>query len=133
MSTAVFETPLRTEYLREGHGGVPLYRLTDDLILRMPTGRYIVPRGFETDLASVPRILWWFISPWGDHAAAAVVHDFLYRVRCHTVSRFFADAIFRWAMAECGVSLPRRWIMWAAVRLFGGRSFGPQRRKWGLK
>jgi hypothetical protein len=33
-----------------------------------------VKRGTATDLASVPRFLWWFLSPW-DIAKAAVLHD----------------------------------------------------------
>ena len=37
-----------------------------------------VPKGFVTDLASVPRALWAFIAPF-DVARAAIVHDLLYK------------------------------------------------------
>lgn len=36
-----------------------------------------VPRGFLTDGASVPRILWSILPPWGDYGQAAVLHDWL--------------------------------------------------------
>ena len=36
-----------------------------------------VPKGFKTDLASVPRGIWWLIAPF-DIARAGVVHDYLY-------------------------------------------------------
>ena len=35
-------------------------------------------KNFETDLASVPRAIWWLISPW-DIARAAIIHDLLYK------------------------------------------------------
>ena len=38
-------------------------------------------KGFKTDLASVPRGIWWMIAPW-DIARAAIIHDLLYlRIR----------------------------------------------------
>ena len=38
----------------------------------------IVPAGFITDGASVPRILWPLLPPWGDKGTrAAMVHDYL--------------------------------------------------------
>ena len=41
-------------------------------------GKVTVPTGFATDLASVPRAVWWLISPW-DIARAAIIHDLLYK------------------------------------------------------
>ena len=38
----------------------------------------IVPRYFVTDFASIPWPASYLISPFGDHAEAAVVHDWLY-------------------------------------------------------
>ena len=37
-----------------------------------------VPKGFVTDLASVPRAMWWAIAPF-DVARAAIIHDLLYK------------------------------------------------------
>lgn len=39
----------------------------------------IVPKGFTTDLASIPWFLQWFIPLSGRHNLAAVLHDYLYR------------------------------------------------------
>ena len=42
------------------------------------TGRYIsIPAGYLTDGASVPRVLWSIVPPWGRYGQAAIVHDFL--------------------------------------------------------
>jgi hypothetical protein len=77
-----------------------------------------VPAGFKTDLASVPRwpVIYWLIG--STSTEAAVVHDYLYST--HIVKRSIADAVLREASAVTGVPAWRRFLMWAAVRCFGG-------------
>lgn len=87
----------------------------------------VVPGGFETDFASVPRILWAVIPPWGKYSAAAVAHDWLYHKG--KFSRWTCDAFFREHMRELGVGRLTRWIMWAGVRLFGWRAWRGHRRR----
>lgn len=36
-----------------------------------------IPRGYLVDGASVPRVLWGLIPPWGRYGAATIVHDIL--------------------------------------------------------
>ena len=79
---------------------------------------YIVPPGFVTDFASVPRAWWWLIPPTGRYAAAAALHDWLY-AGDRGVTRRQADALFREAMEVAGVSRWTRTIMYAAVRVGG--------------
>ena len=79
-------------------------------------GHYI-PKGFEFDGASVPRILWWLFPPAGRYMVAALLHDYL--LNQSSVSRAFADALFLLAMKKLGVTLWRRFIMYGAVRMFG--------------
>ena len=52
------------------------------------TGRITCKKGMKTDLASVPRIIWNFISPW-DVARAATIHDHLYA----TLRKYFSDNV----------------------------------------
>lgn len=80
-----------------------------------------VPAGFRTDFASVPRPVIWLIPRYGVYTRAAILHDYL--LRSGLVSKVDADGLFRRALRECAVSLPRRWMMWAAVR-FGNRLQG---------
>lgn len=79
-----------------------------------------VPRGFATDGASIPRLLWRVCGhPMEAPAvAAAVLHDHDYSAG--TVPRAEADRRFRENLALCGVGRVRRWVFWLAVRLFGG-------------
>jgi hypothetical protein len=86
-----------------------------------------VPAGFQTDLASVPRIPLVY-DLCGDTASlAAIVHDYLYST--HLVDRATADAVLREASAVTGVPAWRRWLMWAGVRLGGGSHWDPEHAK----
>lgn len=86
-----------------------------------------VPRGFTTDLASVPRlpIVWLLFG--GQADKAAILHDYLYRTG--RVSRKEADRIFREAALEEGEGALTAWFMWLGVRLFGGKYYRDKKRQ----
>jgi hypothetical protein len=84
---------------------------------------FTVPAGFQTDLASVPRLPFVFLLAGDCARQAAVVHDFLYT--SHLVDRATADAVLREASAITGVPVWKRWLMWTGVRAFGGSHWGP--------
>lgn len=64
----------------EGWTPPPRLRLLEDWIVIMPGGlRVIVPRGFVTDGASIPRPLWGLLSPFGVLLEGALIHDFGYQ------------------------------------------------------
>jgi hypothetical protein len=94
------------------------WELVEDLVYEGIIDQFRVPATFTTDFASVPRPLWSIVPPTGLYTKAAVIHDWLYVSQ--SVSRRDADGIFRRIMREAGVGKPKRYIMWAAVRLFGG-------------
>ena len=71
-----------------------------------------------TDLASVPTALKWFLSRYGVHTPAALVHDRLIGDSgLDDVSDVQADRFFRFMLKDLGVRWIRRWMMWAAVAL----------------
>ena len=97
-----------------------LWKLTLPLIYQsgVANDTFVVPVGFTTDLASVPRIPIAYFLAGGTSNEASVIHDWLYST--HEVDRATADAVLREASALTGVPSWRRWIMWAGVRLGGG-------------
>jgi Protein of unknown function (DUF1353) len=63
----------------------------------------VVPKGFVTDFASIPRALWSVgLSPHGQYSRAAVVHDYLYWSQGCT--RAQSDKLLVIAMKESSVS-----------------------------
>ncbi len=110
------------------------WTLTNDLIFRLSDERlYKVPKGFNCDGASVPRIFWPLYPPVGTrYSPAAWIHDYLYRlggkllplsagyrVPARTLTRAQADRFFLSAMAARHVPRPRRLLLWLVVRLCG--------------
>ena len=80
---------------------------------------FVVPAGFVTDFASVPRPIIWLIPSYGVYTPAAILHDHLCeaaRSDAPVLSRADADGLFRRSLRELGVSGPKRWAMWAGVR-----------------
>ncbi len=88
-------------------------------------GEIIVPVGFETDLASIPRMFWSIVPPMGHYTEAAVVHDFLYRhgveftLYGKKATRKAADRLFRDLMKVSGVGFMTRNLLYVGVRIFG--------------
>lgn len=76
-----------------------------------------IPQGFTTDFASVPRLLWNILPPWGTYGNAAVLHDWLYWDQ--GCSRKDSDDIFLEAMGVLGTPKATRLVLWSAVRAFG--------------
>lgn len=80
-------------------------------------GQIVVPEGFVTDFASVPRIglIYNFLGNRGNYAAT--VHDFLYSK--HNMQRKSADLIFLEALEVEGIPLYYRYPMYWGVKVFG--------------
>lgn len=116
--------PLHVAILTDGRSA----RLLRPFLVKMKSGRVIeVPQGFVTDFASVPRVFWRIIPPWGEYSPAAVVHDWLYtKVEC---TRKEADDIFLELMTRLGVPLVVRTAMYWAVRIGGGFAWGHPRKE----
>jgi hypothetical protein len=77
----------------------------------------VVPAGFFTDFASIPRVARVFITGHGKDRWAAVVHDYLYSILAY--DRKTADKVFLEAMEVSGVSFIKRRVMYRAVRTGG--------------
>jgi hypothetical protein len=94
------------------------WSLVDDLVYQGNRERFVVPAGFRTDFATVPRVVTWLIPRFGAYTLAAILHDWLVSegIRSGVVSSREADGIFRRVMRESGVPVLRRWLMWAGVR-----------------
>jgi Protein of unknown function (DUF1353) len=102
------------------------WRVVDNLQVSVRGHDILIQEGFRTDLASIPRILWWVLPPFGDYNEAAVVHDFLYR-KLHKkseITRKEADLIFLVLMERANVHKIIRYTFYVSVRTFGWIAYG---------
>ena len=74
-----------------------------------------IPKGFETDFASVPRMFWLIFPPDGKYTQAAVLHDYMYFRHLYTRKR--CDIIFLEAMKVLKVGWLQRKTIYYAVRV----------------
>lgn len=99
------------------------FELGTDFFIKVNNQIYKVPKGFITDLASVPRAMWAFYPPNDTHTIrAAVFHDFLYSGAIQ-ISREDADSILYDCLVIQGVSRFTALKYWIAVRVFGKSHF----------
>jgi hypothetical protein len=109
------------------------WTVVEPLVYRGRSQTFVVPRGFGTDFASVPRVVVWLIPRFGRYTLPAILHDWLVTegLRQRLVSPRDADGIFRRSMRELGVPVVRRWLMWTGVR-WGALTDPRRRRGWVL-
>jgi len=116
-----FKSDLEVRSVKNGE-----WELTRELNYTTKGGaRVFVPKGFRTDLASIPSLLRPFISVNEEHRKAAVLHDYGYRNAgrypglYNAWTRGRVDVEFYYAMESSGVGRVKRTLMYHGVRLFG--------------
>jgi hypothetical protein len=77
----------------------------------------IVPVGFQTDFASVPRLPYIFLIVGDIAQEAAVIHDYLYETQI--LGRRDADRVLREAALVTGCKWHQAWILYIGVRIGG--------------
>ena len=123
MSNPILESLGRTD-----KRGRPLYRLVEPYSYQIGPGcKVTVPAGYITNFGTIPRLMWWWISP-GQLGRAAIVHDYLCNEEFGSVedpielysgfSRWMADAVLYEMMAAIGFGWCKRFGVWAAVRCY---------------
>jgi len=123
--------PLFIELLSNADGtallnksGAQLWRLSDSFAYSSDVAELdiVVPKGFITDFASVPRLPFIYSSLGNIAHMPAVLHDYLYSTGL--VSRKVADQVLLEAMEVSGISWGKRKLIYAGVRVGGGSFYG---------
>ena len=91
----------------------PLEWRPNDINSLLPS--VIVPSGFVTDLASIPREFWTFLPRDGRYMPAAIIHDYLYWEQ--QISKSISDSILNLAMQDLNVGSVTTALIYGAVRL----------------
>jgi hypothetical protein len=120
---AIIERVPRLETLdKVGEGGRPLYDNTTPFPLGINGEIHWMPRRFETDGASVPRLLWSVIPPHHpEYSAAVLVHDYAYGGQIWP--KAYSDQLMLAIMIELGVPAWKRQSMYRAVQWFGAQAY----------
>jgi hypothetical protein len=107
---------LAKSIVRHGHSPAE----ADDMVDRACTFDLYGDDRDDTDLASIPPFMRWFVNTYGLHTLAAILHDQLIGKPANSGalgSDTLSDHFFREMMRCAGVPWLQRWIMWAAVAM----------------
>jgi hypothetical protein len=127
--TVEFVTPLVTRQI-----GAQRKRLEYELVAAIDGALLTIPAGFESDGASVPRVLWALYPPFGElYEPATWLHDFCYQ---HAESfdeapmtRALADRLLYAGAIGCGFRRTGARNLWLGVRAGGWLPWRRARRR----
>lgn len=98
------------------------FRLTSPFLVSVEGRETIkVPEGFETDLASVPRVPVVYLAVGNIGHKAAVLHDWLYAT--NYFDRAKCDLLFYHALRESGIGYLNAQAMYLGVRVGGSGAY----------
>ena len=105
-----------------------LWKVNSSLTYIIDTGILTIPKGFITDGASCPKILWSLCSPMsGPQVEGAILHDFLYSKDSDVLGLKFnrktVDDLFYDAMILEGTKKWRAKLIYLGVRIGGNKSY----------
>ena len=124
--------------------GERMFEVAEDIQVRLSDGyELLIPKGFETDLRSVPKFLWSKIQPYNSALLAYLIHDRLYadkigqmlhfskkhngEARPYIAKRFADEEMFKWANVLAPHRKLENYLSYLAVRRFGNPVY------WGRK
>lgn len=99
------------------------YQTCNEIDVTVDDKLFKIPPNFETDLATIPKLMWPIIAPY--HASIvrpSIIHDWMYSNICE-FSRKKKDIIFYYMLRNEGVSTFKSYLMYYAVRMFGASRY----------
>lgn len=121
------------------------WRVAEDWFFVLPDGVSIcIPGGFIFDGASIPRFLWWLLSPIGLLLIPGLIHDYGYknrRLECSATRALHLIPLYQWSYREywdelfCQIAIQVNgfkiinYAAWIALRLFGWVAWNKHRKR----
>lgn len=102
------------------------FLLINNFYFKVYDDYYEIPKGFYTDLASVPRVPFVFLFVGSRGHRASIMHDWLYENK--TFDRITSDKVFYHALRADGVGHILAWSMYKGVRLGGAAYYNKSAR-----
>lgn len=105
------------------------YLIDKPLIIAVNDREITIPKGFKTDLASIPRFFYFLFSPnETETVCPAILHDYLYSCG-GWVKRKYADDVLHSFLLERGYPKYKSFLFYFTVRIFGGSHFEKRNNK----
>lgn len=95
------------------------FEVVEDYLFVLKSFNAVVPKGFKTDGASIPRLFWSLFPPFkSEYFSACVIHDFLCERANSRKDYKSADLALKEAMQELGCSKFKIFIFYHSCNLY---------------
>ncbi|EAH5044254.1 DUF1353 domain-containing protein [Campylobacter coli] len=95
------------------------FEVINDYAFALASFNGVIPKGFKTDGASIPRIFWSFYPPFkSEYFSACVIHDFLCEKANSRSDYKIADLALKEAMAFIGCSKFKIFVFYHSCNLY---------------
>ena len=110
-----------------------IFYLGEDMQITLSDGRTIlIPKGFETDLSSIPQIFWGVFKPFDKGLLGDLIHDYLwvdkmaetlYFDNAYTAQKFADEERLKWRNKLAPELKIKNWLTHKVLRIFGARYY----------
>ena len=110
-----------------------IFYLGEDMEIVMSDGRTIlIPKGFETDLSSIPQIFWGVFKPFDKGLLGDLIHDYLWEDKmsetlyfdnAYTAQKFADEERLKWRNKLAPELKIKNWLTHKVLRIFGARYY----------
>ena len=120
--------PISLTYVKDD-----IWILNEDIEVLLTDGRTIlIPKGFETDLSSIPRFLWGILKPFDKGLLGDVIHDYLWEDKM--AETLYFDSAYKaqlfsdrerdfWRKKLAKEFKIKNWVTYKALRIWGGKRY----------
>ena len=110
-----------------------IFYLGEDMEIVMSDGRTIlIPKGFETDLSSIPQIFWGVFKPFDKGLLGDLIHDYLWEDKmsetlyfdnAYIAQKFADEERLKWRNKLAPELKIKNWLTHKVLRIFGARYY----------
>ena len=110
-----------------------IFYLGEDMQITLSDKRVIlIPKGFQTDLSSIPQIFWGVFKPFDKGLLGDLIHDYLwvdkmsetlYFDNAYTAQKFADEERLKWRNKLAPELKIKNWLTHKVLRIFGARYY----------
>ena len=110
-----------------------IFYLGEDMQITLSDKRVIlIPKGFETDLSSIPQIFWGIFKPFDKGLLGDLIHDYLWEEKmsetlyfdsAYKAQRFADEERLKWRRKLASEFKIKNWVTHKVLRIFGGKYY----------
>ena len=138
MTRIDFEIEYELVYINLVYVKDRVFYLNEDMEIVLSDKRIIlIPKGFETDLSSIPQIFWGVFKPFDKGLLGDLIHDYLWEEKmaetlyfdsAYKAQKFADDERLKWRKKLAKEYKIKNWITHAALRVFGGKYYSGKKK-----